>query len=166
MRRWILIHISTGITGAWAGVFTLLGLHSVASRIFTFKTCSGIPCSSEEYYSLLISAVAGGALGAVIGYRLRQLLLGQSVHFRVGLLYTLVGALSWPIVGLVWVILMWNMPPLFRGYSPGLVRMNSLVGSILVLTFLGGIVGALAAIAGKRHLANQTVSIQEANPGC
>jgi hypothetical protein len=116
--RWVVANITGGVFGIGAGVAIAQGLLLWASRSPHWNDSSGFPIGWSFYVALLI-ATLGGAIGAVIGYALRQRLARQRFVTKNATRYALAGAVSWPIVGTLFVVvIMFVITPFSESLFP------------------------------------------------
>lgn len=103
--RWVVANIAGGVLGIGVGIAIAQGLLQWVSQSPYFEDTSGFPVGWSFYVALLI-ATLGGAMGAMIGYAARQRLARQRFVTKNAVWYALAGAVLWPIVGALFVVVL------------------------------------------------------------
>jgi hypothetical protein len=102
-----------GALGIISGILITQGFGFVTKSTY-YENTSGFPEGWSFYVSVLIFTVSG-SLSAVIGYTLRQRLVHQRCVKNNAIWYALAGAVSWPIIGVLFVfVVLFIIGPLSR----------------------------------------------------
>jgi len=116
--RWIASNIIGAGLGIGASIAIAQGLLLWASRSPYYEETSGVPVNWSFYAALLIATLSG-AMGAAIGYTLRQLLARQRFEKENAVRYALTGAVLWPIIATLFVaVIMFVVVPLSESLFP------------------------------------------------
>jgi hypothetical protein len=148
--RWIVANITGGGLGIGTGIAIAQGLLLWASRSPYYEETSGFPIGWSSYVALLIATLSG-AMGAVIGYTLRQRLVQQRFVKKDATRYALAGAVLWPIIAALFgVVIVFMIAPLSQSLFPNahgaafdLVVLLNIVLATIVLALPVGLVVAM-----------------------